>query len=94
MKLKRKSTTLFPLGHVVVTANALSILTGEEIRNGLARHATGDWGNVCSEDATANDEALDEGHRLLSAYGDGDRRFWIITEHDRSVTTILMPDDY
>ena len=65
-----------------------------EIADGLARHAAGDWGNVCYDDALANEEGLIEGFRLLSAYGQGDRRFWIITEHDRSVTTILMPSDY
>ncbi len=86
--------TLFPLGHTVITANAQSILTAEEIGDGMARHASGDWGNVPPEDAKLNEQALEHGSRLLSAYGEKDRRFWIITEADRSVTTVLMPQDY
>jgi hypothetical protein len=84
----------FATGQVVITRNAASHLTPAEINRGLARHVTGDWGSICPEDATANDDALEYGDRLLSVYGDGDRRFWIITEADRSVTTILLPDDY
>jgi len=94
MKLLRKPSTRFSLGNIFITANARSILTDAEVSDGLARHATGDWGNVCYDDALANEGALIEGFRLLSAYGQGDRRFWVITEHDRSVTTVLMPDDY
>jgi hypothetical protein len=84
----------FPLGQIVVTSNALSILSEAEIQDGLRRHASADWGNVGLEDSALNDSALQDGSRLLSAYGDGSKRFWIITESDRSVTTILMPDDY
>ncbi len=84
----------FPLGQVAITANASLRLKTEEVISGLRRHATGDWGNVCPEDALANDAAVREGDRLLSAYGDGPNRCWIITEADRSVTTVLLPDDY
>lgn len=61
----------------------------------LARHANGDWGDVCKEDWKINDEALKNGLRLLSEYKlpDG-RRIWIITEWDRSATTLLFPEDY
>jgi len=53
------------------------------------------WGEVCQEDWQANDEALETGERLLSAYRTSkDERIWIITEHDRSVTTLLLPDEY
>ncbi len=86
--------TRFPLGDIVITTNGQSILTPDEAMSALQRHATGDWGDLCPEDAEHNIEALDEGSRLFSAYGEGDRRFWIITEVDRSVTTILMPLDY
>ena len=86
--------SLFPLGDTVITANAQSTLTGDEIATGLARHAVGDWGNVPPEDANLNEQALEYGSRLFSAYGEKDRRFWIITEADRSVTTVLMPLDY
>ena len=86
--------TKFPLGQIVITSNAASVLTHEEINDGLRRHTSGDWGMVCSEDAALNDEALVNGDRLLSAYGQGKRKFWIITEADGSVTTILLPEDY
>ncbi|GAA4422384.1 type I restriction endonuclease subunit M [Bremerella cremea] len=85
---------LFPLGQILATSNALDHLTPEEIAEGLQRDASGDWGNVDLHDAQVNQDALDVGNRLLSAYGEGDRRFWIITEADRSVTTILLPSDY
>jgi hypothetical protein len=84
----------FPLGQTVVTAHALDILRPDEIAMGLARHVRGDWGNVPAEDAKLNDAALLEGGRQFSAYGQGPSRFWIITEWDRSVTTVLMPQDY
>lgn len=83
-----------PLGELVITANASLRLSTEEVLAALRRHASGDWGDLCPEDAMANDDALHQGARLLSAYGDGQFRFWIITEADRSVTTILLPEDY
>ncbi|MDB5346024.1 MAG: hypothetical protein JWP89_4401 [Schlesneria sp.] len=84
----------FATGQVVITTNAAGRLSPAEINQGFARHISGDWGNVCSDDAQANVDALEHGDRLLSAYGEGDHRFWIITESDRSVTTILLPEDY
>jgi len=58
------------------------------------RHASGDWGEVCDEDKQANEQALINGDRLLSAYDVMGKRIWIITEYDRSLTTILFPDEY
>ena len=84
----------FATGQVVITSNAAGRLTHEEIHRGFARHVAGDWGSVGPEDAKANEDALEHGDRLLSVYGEGERRFWIITESDRSVTTILLPEDY
>ncbi len=84
----------FPLGEIVATGNASLLLTTEEVLTALQRHANGDWGDLCPEDALANDSALLHGGRLFSAYGEGQNRFWIITEANRSVTTILLPDDY
>jgi hypothetical protein len=78
----------------VTTANASVRLSTEEVLTGLRRHSCGDWGDLCPEDMVANDDALKHGGRLLSAYGDGTARFWIITEADRSVTTVLLPEDY
>ena len=84
----------FPLGQIVATPAVLAAVPAEALAEGLARHGQGDWGNVCPEDARSNDEALTQGSRLLSVYGDGPQRFWIITEWDRSVTTLLLPEDY
>lgn len=84
----------FPLGQVVITANASQRLISEEVLSALRRHASGDWGDLCAEDALMNDDALHHGGRLFSAYGSDEHRFWIITEADRSVTTVLLPQDY
>lgn len=87
-------TTRFPLGQVMITGTASQRLLTEQVVTALTRHASGDWGDLCPEDTLANDTALQDGGRLFSAYGDGRHRFWIITEADRSVTTVLLPDDY
>ena len=84
----------FPLGQMAITGNASVRLSTEEVLTALRRHASGDWGDLCPEDTLANDAALRHGGRLFSAYGQGACRFWIITESDRSVTTILLPEDY
>ncbi|HWG45030.1 MAG TPA: hypothetical protein VN688_19830 [Gemmataceae bacterium] len=84
----------FPLGQVAITANASLRLSTEEVLTALRRHASGDWGDLCPEDTLANDTALHHGGRLFSAYGQGEERCWIITEADRSVTTVLLPEDY
>ena len=84
----------FPLGRIVITANAQALLDPDAVQDGLRRHAAGDWGDLDSEDIRSNEEALKRGGRLFSAYGRGDRRFWIITECDRSATTVLLPEDY
>ena len=60
----------------------------------LARHATGDWGDLCAFDRRQNEIALREGYRVFSSYEMITGRVWIITEADRSVTTILLPEEY
>jgi len=61
----------------------------------VARHANADWGNLTDDDWLENDRALESGRRLLSAYQDRNGTpFWVITEADRSATTVLLPDDY
>jgi hypothetical protein len=61
----------------------------------MARHVSGDWGELDDEDKQSNEEALKDGSRLLSAYLDRNNvKFWIITEADRSATTVLLPEDY
>jgi hypothetical protein len=87
-------TVRFPLGQVAITANASLRLSTEEVMTALSRHASGDWGDLCPEDTLANDQALNDGDRLFSAYGQGEERLWVITEADRSITTVLLPDDY
>ena len=65
------------------------------VRKSFSRHATGDWGDMCEEDKAVNDDALLNGGRLFSAYNyNEDTKIWIITEWDRSATTILFPDEY
>ena len=85
----------FPLGQVVITANACNRLHPLDVHSALGRHARGDWGDTHPEDAGLNDAALRNGDRLLSVYQSRDgQTFWIITEWDRSATTVLMPADY
>jgi hypothetical protein len=85
-----------PLGRVLATPGALQLLmeTGGHPFDLLARHATGDWGELCAFDRRQNQVALREGYRVLSCYPIGTERVWIITEADRSITTILLPEEY
>ena len=87
---------LFALGQVVSTPNALRFAEAENIDllALLARHHQGDWGDVCEEDRESNEEALLMQLRILSSYNFSKYKIWIITEADRSVTTILLPSDY
>lgn len=84
----------FSLGDTVITANAHALLDPTDIAQAISRHASGDWGELCPEDLEQNEHSLEAGGRLFSAYGSGERRFWVITECDHSVTTVLMPQDY
>ena len=85
-----------PLGRVVATPEALKLLSeaGENPFTYLARHATGDWGELCAFDRRQNQIALRDGYRVLSSYSVGKESVWVITEADRSVTTILLPEEY
>ena len=85
----------FPLGQTVITQGALAALTTKDVVTAIRRHSSGDWGDVCPEDAELNDAALSNGSRLLSACKSSDgTKFWVITESDRSVTTFLLPEEY
>lgn len=85
----------FRLGRLVSTPGALARVSPDEMLRALGRHASGDWGNLCSEDAEANEAAVAERARLLSSYATvAGVRFWIITEADRSLTTVLLPEEY
>lgn len=89
---------LFSLGQIVATPGALSALGDEGITADalLNRHVTGDWGEMTQEDKDENDLSLKEGFRVMSAYDlpRTGQRIWVITESDRSATTLLLPDEY
>lgn len=87
----------FNMGLVFATPGALEALEAadESSLRFLMRHASGDWGDVCEEDGMANEFAVESELRLFSVYHlrDG-TKIWIITEADRSATTILLPSEY
>ena len=86
---------LFRIGRIVSTPSALAKLQDSEILTALQRHQAGDWGDVNENDRQANNSALEQGGRLFSVYHTAANiKFWVITESDRSLTTILMPEDY
>ena len=95
MSVEAYAIAKFRLGQIVSTPNALSRLTEEDILMGIRRHQSGDWGEVTEDDRQANERALIEHTRLFSVYHDANgMKFWLITEADRSVTTVLLPEDY
>lgn len=90
-------TILFPLGRTFATPGAIDALS--ESRQSpdefLRRHQTGDWGEVCDADKRENEFSIANGFRILSAYRtSGGTKLWVITEADRSVTTLLLPSEY
>jgi len=85
---------LFNLGRTVITPGAQAALKENDIIEAMRRYIAGDWGDLCSTDRKTNDEALVFGNRILAAYKSGQTKFWIITEWDRSITTILLPEEY
>jgi hypothetical protein len=87
--------TKFWLGKFFMTAPASRTLDMEDVLIALKRHHTGDWGDLCEEDIASNEQAMQNGGRLFSTYHDPKGvKFWIITEADRSATTVLLPEDY
>ena len=89
------SAAKFPLGRLVATPNALEHIPNPDIMAALQRHLTGDWGDVDEHGREENELSLKEGFRLLSVYRSAAGvKFWIITEADRSRTTVLLPEDY
>ena len=87
----------FPLGRIVATPGALTAMerSGDVPADFVRRHGCGDWGNVGADDRARNDAALKDGLRVVSSYTlkDGEK-IWVITEADRSATTLLLPDEY
>ena len=88
----------FELGQVVATPGALEALEAAEQDPSalIARHVTGDWGDLEKEDIKANEDSITTGARILSAYvlPETETKIWIITESDRSATTILLSEEY
>jgi hypothetical protein len=95
-RVSDEGARLFCSGQIVATPGALAALeeANQIASEYLDRHLQGDWGDLCEDDKTANQEALEQGLRLLSSYPIGERKLWIITEADRSVTTLLLPEEY
>lgn len=97
MVTSNSPTPKFSLGRVVATAAALAALEagGQTPQMFLRRHANGDWGELSAADIRANEDGLASGARLLSCYQTtAGARIWIITEADRSATTLLLPTEY
>ena len=93
--------TLFNPGQIVATPAALKVAQEHKIvlAKLITRHVNGDWGDLDEEDKKANMHALASGARLLSSYGEGETKLWVITEGEddqgvRQSTTVLRPDDY
>ena len=91
---------MFPLGSIVATPNALDTLAyhGRAPAEFIARHAAGDWSELCPEDAAENALSVARGFRVFSAYAYDvtrpEAKVWVITEAARSSTCVLMPGDY
>ncbi|MEZ6063689.1 MAG: hypothetical protein R3C19_25350 [Planctomycetaceae bacterium] len=86
---------LFELGSTVITPAALDRLPAAEVQSALARHVTGDWGDLDDDDLAANAAAIADGSRIFSVYHASDgTKFYVITEADRSSTCVLLPEDY
>ena len=94
---KQSTITRFALGQTFITPGAEEALqiAGQTAIEFLRRHMSGDWGELSDEDVKENEFSLKEGLRLLSAYQtEKGQKLWIITEADRSATTILLPSEY
>ncbi len=88
---------LFHLGQLLATPGALELLETHQLTAlpFVLRHVSGDWGDICAEDRQSNADALQYGYRLMSVYViSKSERLWIITEADRSSTTLLLPEEY
>lgn len=85
----------FRLGLLYITPGALEKLSQDDLLKAIRRHQAGDWGDVGEHDKGENELSLQEGFRLFSVYhSESGLKFWVITEADRSITTVLFPEDY
>jgi hypothetical protein len=97
MQTPQIGRALFSLGRIAATPGAIDALetARQQPQEFLARHASGDWGDLDSQDMAENQFSLTHGFRLLSSYKTAaGENLWIITEADRSATTLLLPDEY
>jgi hypothetical protein len=95
MSARTEPIAKFRIGRIVATPIALARLTQDDILHGLQRHQAGEWGDVDEHDRQANERGLIDRTRLWSVYHSAlGVKFWIITEADRSATTVLLPDEY
>lgn len=93
--LRKTRSSVLTTGRLVATPAVLDAVSRSELLAAFQRHMRCDWGDVCEADWKQNDWALKNGERLLSSYrASNSTKFWIITERDRSYTTILLPSDY
>lgn len=84
----------FPLGELSMTQQIAEDLTGSQIISLLLWHSQGDWGEVPPEDAQANEWSSENEARIISSYTVNEQSVWVITEADRSVTTVLYSSEY
>ena len=97
MKYAIERRPLFPLGELVATPGALAALqkAGQSPAEFLSLHVRGQWGDISEEDRRENEYSLQHGFRLLSSYRtNANETIWLVTESDRSVTTLLLPSEY
>lgn len=95
MNTRERLNVYVPLGMTVMTRGVAESISPAAMQLALYRHSHCDWGDVCDADWKSNNKALKNGTRLLSAYKDDEgTSFWVITEADRSSTTILFPSEY
>jgi hypothetical protein len=96
----QEKVSLFELGRIVTTRGVACRMEEDDgfiefLKQSISRHSRGDWGDLCAEDKEENELSLKSGFRLFSAYEQGSLlKIWIITEADRSATTVLFPSEY
>ncbi len=89
---------LFKLGQIVLTRGVNDLMAqnkafAKQVTQSIKKHSCGDWGDTCKVDKAENEIAVKQGDQILSVY-EGVKKIWIITESDRSATTVLFPDEY
>ncbi|QIA03511.1 MULTISPECIES: hypothetical protein [Pseudomonas] len=97
IKFSESAKPMSELGALVITQGVDALMRAHRLDpfHYFGRHMQGDWGDVCDEDRQLNEDALIDGNRLMSVYNiNAELKIWIITEADRSVTTILLPEEY